>query len=317
MNPKTRLLWVRLYEQTRDFGFVYRRCGVSRPTLRKWWRRYESEGEKGLHDHSRRPHRIAKPKVTDHYEKVILDLREKRNLGARRIQSELIRHHDFKLSTRTISKVLRRNNMPSVRRHRKVEKPHRYSRPVPGERVQLDTCKIAPGVYQYTAIDDCTRFRVLGIYPRRTARNSESFLEDRMIEEFPFPIQRIQTDRGGEFFGEKFQAAMKRNCIKFRPIRPYSPHLNGKVERSQMTDKIEFYPTVDIGKDNLSDLLEEWQFDTTGTARTVRSEAKRHLRKCASYCHKRLSAKTSSSTTTLSKNDFKNAITRLKCFSEV
>lgn len=28
-----------------------------------------------------------------------------------------------------------------------------------------------------------------------------------------------------------------------------------------MTDKIEFYPTVDIDKDSLSDLLEEWQFD--------------------------------------------------------
>jgi transposase InsO family protein len=54
---------------------------------------------------------------------------------------------------------------------------------------------------------------------------------------------------------------MKRNYIKFRPIRPRSPHLNGKVERSQMTDKIEFYPTVDIDSENLADLAEEWQFD--------------------------------------------------------
>jgi len=30
----------------------------------------------------------------------------------------------------------------------------------------------APGTYQYTAIDDCTRVRVLAIYPRRTAANS-------------------------------------------------------------------------------------------------------------------------------------------------
>ena len=82
-----------------------------------------------------------------------------------------------------------------------------------------------------------------------------------MIEEFPFPIQRIQTDRGAEFFGQEFQAAMKRNYIKFRSIRPRSPHLNGKVERSQMTDKIEFYPTVDIYSEKLVDLAEEWQFD--------------------------------------------------------
>ncbi len=54
---------------------------------------------------------------------------------------------------------------------------------------------------------------------------------------------------------------MKRNCIKFRPIKPRSPHLNGKVERSQLTDKIEFYPTVNLADENLADRLEEWQFD--------------------------------------------------------
>ena len=54
---------------------------------------------------------------------------------------------------------------------------------------------------------------------------------------------------------------MKHNCIKFRPIKPHSPHLNGKVERSQMTDKVEFYPTVDIKDKDLALRLEEWQLD--------------------------------------------------------
>jgi len=35
-----RLLWIRLYEEPGDAGFVCRRCGISRPTLRKWWRRF-------------------------------------------------------------------------------------------------------------------------------------------------------------------------------------------------------------------------------------------------------------------------------------
>ena len=47
--------------------------------------------------------------------------------------------------------------------------------------------------------------------------------------------------------------------IKFRPIRPASPHLNGKVERSQMTDKLEFYATVDLDDPELDDRLSEWQ----------------------------------------------------------
>jgi transposase InsO family protein len=203
---------------------------------------------------------LQTPKVTDSWEKVILELRESRNLGAKRIQAELIRQHNFKLSTATIARIFSKNKVKTLLGLRTKQKPHRYNRPVPGDRIQIDTTKIANGIYQYTAIDDCTRFRVLGIYSRRTAQNSVHFLEERMLEEFPFPIQRIQTDRGTEFFGLEFQSAMRRYGIKFRPNKPRSPHLNGKVERSQMTDKVEFYPTVNLADENLADQLEEWQF---------------------------------------------------------
>lgn len=47
--------------------------------------------------------------------------------------------------------------------------------------------------------------------------------------------------------------------IKFRPIRPASPHLNGKVERSQKTDLHEFYSTVDLDDPELASRLGEWQ----------------------------------------------------------
>jgi transposase InsO family protein len=122
----------------------------------------------------------------------------------------------------------------------------------------MDVCKIAPGLYQYTAIDDCTRYRVLGLYARRTANNSLEFL-GKLIEEMPFPIQRIQTDRGKEFFAAKFQERLMEYGIKFRPIKPGSPHLNGKVERSHRTDLEEFYTTVDLESTGLQDRLQEWQ----------------------------------------------------------
>ena len=48
--------------------------------------------------------------------------------------------------------------------------------------------------------------------------------------------------------------------IKFRQIKPGSPHLNGKVERTQCTDLDEFYSTVDIGDPDLPNLLSQWQF---------------------------------------------------------
>lgn len=86
---QARHTWVRLYASTEDDGLVCRRCGISRPTLRKWWRRFQAHGEEGLREHSRRPHKTLTPKVTSQYEELILQLRRERNLGAKRIQAEL------------------------------------------------------------------------------------------------------------------------------------------------------------------------------------------------------------------------------------
>ena len=151
----------------------------------------------------------------------------------------------------------RRQAVPLTRRKRKKHYK-RYARPIPGERVQMDVCKIRPGCYQYTAIDDCTRYKVLALFTRRTAANTLTFL-DQVIEEMPFPIERIQTDRGREFFAVKVQKRLMTLGIKFRPIKPGSPHLNGKVERSQRTDLDEFYDTIDPADEDLELRLAEWQ----------------------------------------------------------
>ncbi|HST06120.1 MAG TPA: hypothetical protein VLQ48_15505 [Chloroflexia bacterium] len=66
----------------------------------------------------------------------------------------------------------------------------------------MDTCKVAPGIYQYIAVDDCTRYQVIRLYKRRTATNTLLFLECVTVET-PFPIQRIWTVRGTEFTAYK------------------------------------------------------------------------------------------------------------------
>jgi transposase len=199
-----RLRCVELFEKTKDAGLVYLRCGISRPTLRLWVKRFQQHGPEGLTGQSRRPTNSPATKVFEQQEQWILALRRRR-LGARRIQSELLREHDCKLSLATIHKVHKRHDQPPLKRSRLCRKEkHRYERPVPGDRIQMDTCQIAPKLYQYTAIDDCTRVRVLAIYSHRTAANSLLFLE-KVIEEMPFPIQRIQTDHGREFFAYDFQ----------------------------------------------------------------------------------------------------------------
>ncbi|WP_305953316.1 integrase core domain-containing protein [Emticicia oligotrophica] len=159
---------------------------------------------------------------------------------------------------------MHKNEVKPLNKYRKNGSFIRYAKEIPGERVQMDVCKITTGRYQYTAIEDCSRFRVLALYTRRTAKNSINFLE-RVVEQMtsggvPLPIQRVQTDRGQEFFAYSFQEKLKEYCIKFRPIKPCSPHLNGKVERSQQTDLQEFYYEMDLTDKKLPLLVEEWQF---------------------------------------------------------
>jgi len=253
-----RLQWIQLFEKTQDAGLTCRRCGISRPTLRKWLNRYNEFGVDGLIEQSRKPKNSPKKKADDIVVNLIENLRSTRNLGARRIQSELIRLHSIKLSLATIHKVLHSIQAKPLIKPKREKKYKRYNRPIPGDRVQIDVMKIKNGLYQYTAVDDCTRYRVLGLFKRKTAANTLHFLE-QVIEEMPFPIQRIQTDRGREFFAYSVQQFMMDYSIKFRPIKPGSPHLNGKVERSQLTDLQEFYSYANLDSHNLSDELAYWQ----------------------------------------------------------
>lgn len=255
-----RLTWVRLFEETQDAGLVCRRCGISRPTLRKWLGRYAEQGEVGLASLDRRPHHSPNQKVFEQEEGWILALRLERRLGARRIQHELRREQQCFLSLETIHKVLLRHPTPPVRRPKRPVNPKRYSMHVPGERAQMDTMKLAPGLYQYTLVDDCTRYLVAALYPRRTAANTLAFLEDALAQ-VPFPIQRLQTDNGTEFLAYKVRDRLLELRIKHRPIRPRTPHLNGKVERAQKTVLDEFYATTSLDSLTLADDLEDWLTD--------------------------------------------------------
>lgn len=170
------------------------------------------------------------------------------------------RLHGLRLSVDTIHKVLCRHGLNRLKRPRLIRKgTRRYSRPVPGDRVQMDICKIGPGLYQYIAIDDCSRYQVVAVFPRKTAASTLQLLE-QVVEEMPFSIQRIQTDRGEEHFAYKVQDQLRAWSINFRPIRARSPHLNGKVERVQKTAIEEFWPSIGLKDPNLEIKLTEWQY---------------------------------------------------------
>ncbi len=177
----------------------------------------------GLIDRSRSPHRSPSRRMFATEENLIVSLRKNRRLGIKRLRNELRRLHDIRLSVDTIRKILCCHGLHRLKRPKLLRKSwKRYSRALPGDRVQMDVCKIGAGLYWYTAIDDCSRYQVVGVFSRKTAASTLTFLE-QVVEEMPFSIQRIQTDRSQEFFAYRVQDLLGQWSIKFRPIRPRAP----------------------------------------------------------------------------------------------
>ena len=61
-----------------------------------------------------------------------------------------------------------------------------------------------------------------------------------MIEKFPFRIHTIRTDLVHEFQAQ-FHWQVEDKGMRHVYIKPRSPQLNGKVERSHRLDQEEFY----------------------------------------------------------------------------
>jgi transposase InsO family protein len=160
------------------------------------------------------------------------------------------------------------NRLPASQRYKRhVDRWKRYEKPLPGHRVQVDVKFIAPlkgsrkKHYQFTAIDDCTRIRVLRIYDRLNQQSAIRFL-DYVLEKLPFTVQVIQTDNGAEF-GSQFHYHVLDRGIGHVYIKPATPRLNGKAERSHRIDAEEFYRMVEgvvIDDTELfNDKLREWE----------------------------------------------------------
>ena len=163
---------------------------------------------------------------------------------------------------RTVSSLyhqLKKLNLKFVtpkKKRKKKTKPY-IQMTFPGERVQIDV-KTVPSkcivgqfnLYQYTAIDEFSRFRYLQIYGEKSTYTSYKFLLE-VINRFPFKIYTIRTDNGSEFTKRlisnnpnditMFELGLKKNGIHHDLIKPYTPKHNGKVERSHRKDNERFY----------------------------------------------------------------------------
>ena len=268
---KRRLAILRHAEEiTGNVSLTCRYYGISRQCFYAWRRRYDAHGLDGLRDRSHRPQVSPNATRTEVVGKIIY-LRQHYHFGPAKIAMYLKRYHQIQISPSGVWRILKRlelNRLPASQRHKRHDRRwRRYEKPLPGHRVQLDVKFIAPlpgsrrKHYQFTAIDDCTRLRVLRIYDRCNQQTAIQFA-DYVLERLPFRVEVIQTDNGTEF-GSSFHWHVLDKGIGHVYIKPRTPRLNGKVERSHRIDAEEFYRLLDgVVIDDaqvFNDKLREWE----------------------------------------------------------
>ena len=254
-------------EEIKNVSKACRYFGISREAFYKWKRSYQEKGEKGLINSKPCP-KNPKLRTPPHIEEKIIYLRKNYHFGQQRIAWYLERYHDIKVSSGAVYYVLKRNGLNILPKNAKKRTvlSKRYEKQVPGHHIQMDVKflvfrepdgkKIKR--YQYTAIDDATRIRALKVYDKHTQKNAIKFA-DHIIERFPFRIHTIRTDNGHEFQAQ-FHWHIEDQGIRHVYIKPRSPNLNGKVERSHLTDEQEFYQLLTYKDDvDLEKKIGEWE----------------------------------------------------------
>ena len=261
---------LRILQHADKIGDVSKTCryfGIGRASFYRWRQTYRDNGEAGLTNARSVPHNHPNKTPPEVVEKV-LHLRRNYHLGPIRIMWYLERYHGIKLSDAGIYRILKRNGLNRLPGGTRVRKVHtkRYNKQVPGHHIQMDV-KFLTFIgnqgqkvrrFQYTAIDDATRVRALKVYKRHTQASAIDFV-DHIIEKFPFRIREIRTDNGHEFQA-KFHWHVEDKGIRHAYIKPSSPQLNGKVERSHRSDQQEFYQLLSYKDDvDLEAKLMDWE----------------------------------------------------------
>ena len=235
------------------------RYKTSRQNIYRWRKKYDGT-VRSLADRSHRPH--SHP--TQHTEaeiKLIKDMRRRNPHSGLVVFWVKLRQRGYSRSISGLYRVLRRIDgkpikLPNPKKKNKPYEPMQY----PGQKGQIDvkfvpaSCLVGEAegkkFYQYTFIDEYTRYRYLEAFEEHSTYTSTLFLK-HVVEKFPYAIECIQTDNGSEFTNRMnpknqtkqtlFETTLAQLGIVHKLIRPLTPKHNGKVERSHRKDNEEFY----------------------------------------------------------------------------
>ena len=235
---------------------------TNRQYIYRWKRRYDGSWD-SLRDRSRRP--LHHPNQHTPQEISLISHMRRRNPNAGLVIFWVkLMQRGYSRSISGLYRFLRKQKMMAVKPANPKYVPKPYEQMLfPGQRIKIDV-KFVPSIclvnqaqgqsfFQYTAIDEYSRWRFVEAFEEHNTYSSAVFL-DHLVKVFPLPIQCVQTDNGSEFTkrftGTKreenltlFEERLRQYGIKHKKIRPFTPRHNGKVERSHRKDNERFYAT--------------------------------------------------------------------------
>lgn len=214
---------------------------TNRQYIYRWKRHYDGSLE-SLWDHSRRPHHHPNQHTPKEI-KLIFDMR-KRNLDAGLVVFWFkLMQRGYSRSIPGLYRFLRKQGIMAVHppNPKYVPKPYEQM-DYPGQRIQVDVkfilsvCLknskvIGKQFFQYTAIDEYSRWRFVEAFAEHSTYSSAMFIE-HLVKAFPLPIKCIQTDNGTEFTNRftthrdkptLFQKHLEQHGIRHKVIRPFTP----------------------------------------------------------------------------------------------
>ena len=296
-EAKKRLKWMYTvrYECDNNLAQAAKRIGISRTWLsqvRGCWKN-NREDPRSLEPESRAPLNTANRKRIDKkVENKIVEIRKRyRPWGKDKLSVILKRDYQLKAGASTVNRYLHKHNLidPILseknklawRRKKtktnlkfKMRPPSIIKDYKPGALMEKDMKLVLKmGIftnldkrrakenfwYQHTLIDSFTRIRAVGLAEDSNSRIAVA-VQEQAASRLPFAIAAINNDNGGE--NEKdFSAYLEKEKVAQFFSRAGTPTDNPRVERSHLTDELEFYAQGNLYK-NFNDqtkVIAEWE----------------------------------------------------------
>ncbi|NCD07646.1 MAG: transposase [Spirochaetia bacterium] len=294
-DAKKRLRWLYIlyYEQAGNISIAANKIGISRQWLSGIKKIFENSNRnpRSLEPKSRAPKNTSKRSSLEKYkEDLIIKIRKEYGWGKDKISAYLENEENIKVNHNTVNKYLHKHKLISPKlslkntmaiakkKERETSLKAKFRPPSeikdykPGALIEKDMKYIInPNIkeqyktknsfrYQQTCTDSFTRIRTMEV-TKNFDSQTVTLANNRSLKRFPFKVACYNTDNGSEnngYFADNLQD--NDNFHFYSNVG--TPTDNPRVERSHLTDEIEFYSRGNIYSNfsQQDEALSKWEY---------------------------------------------------------